>query len=41
MEEPSLPLKNSALGLESQNGAQMIGYAVIGMHCELSLTGES
>lgn len=28
MEEPSFPLKKSALGLESQNGAQMIRYTV-------------
>lgn len=41
VEEPSLPVKNSALGLESWNGAQMIRYAVIVMHHGLFLIGES
>lgn len=40
-EWPSLPLKSSALGLESQSGAQVIHYVVLIMQYDLSLPGES
>lgn len=39
MERTLLPLKNLALGLESENGAQVTHYAVLVIHCGLSPSG--